>query len=446
VSEAPKEEQPQTVQLLERGGEIRSRWPWVEPEVWNERMLEALETGVRGGKWHSLIDKVSRSANIRAAWGRVRANKGSGGIDQMSIEQFEVGVDRRLEKLAEQLREKTYKPQPVRRAYIPKPGSTERRPLGIPTVGDRVVQTALRNVIEPIFECMFESRSYGFRPKRGSHHALREVERLLRAGNVWIVDVDIQKYFDSIPAKQLMAEVAKQIADGGVLSLIEAYLHQGVLEGMTLWEPGRGTPQGAVISPLLANIYLHPVDVALREAGYEMVRYADDMVILCQTREEAEAALERLRALLQERELVLHPTKTRIAHLNERPGFQFLGYVFYSDYRDPRPPSQQKLRTKIQKLTRMTNGNSLDTIIRAINSVLRGWMNYFQFCSSNSKCWARIDGYVRFRLRAILDKGRRGGRKRRRGRGYAHRRWPNRYFAELGLFSLQQAPKLVLQP
>ena len=409
-------------------------------------MLEALETGVRGGKWHSLIDKVYRSANLRAAWERVKANQGSGGVDKITIEAFEVGLDARLESLAEQLRSATYKPQPVRRAYIPKAGSSEGRPLGIPTIADRVVQTALRNVIEPIFERTFEPTSHGFRPKRRSHQALREVERLLRAGHVWVVDVDIQKYFDSIPPKRLMAEVAKQIADGGVLSLIDAYLHQGVLEGMTLWAPGLGTPQGAVISPMLANIYLHPVDVALREAGYEMVRYADDMVILCQTREEAEAALARLGELLLARELVLHPTKTRIAHLNERPGFQFLGYVFYSDYRDPRPPSQQKLRTKIRTLTKRTNGNSLETIVKAINVVLRGWMNYFQFCSGNSLSWAAIDAYVRFRLRAILDKRRKVGRRKRRGRGYAHRRWPNRYFAELGLFSLKGAPKLVLQP
>lgn len=177
-----------------------------------------------------------------------------------------------------------------------------------------------------------------------------------------------------------------------------------------------------------------------------MVRYADDMVILCQTREEAEAALARLRELLQARELVLHPTKTRIAHLNERPGFQFLGYVFYSDYRDPRPPSQLKLRTRIRKLTKRTNGNSLATIVKAINVVLRGWINYFQFCSENSWSWAAIDGYVRFRLRAILDKRRKVGRRRGRGRGHAHRRWPNRYFTELGLFSLERAPKLVLQP
>ncbi len=409
-------------------------------------MLEALETGVEGGKWHSLIDKVYRSANLRAAWERVKANQGGGGIDKVTIEAFEVGLDARLESLAEQLRSGTYKPQPVRRAYIPKPGTSERRPLGIPTVADRVVQTALRNVIEPIFERMFEPTSYGFRPKRRSHQGLREVERLLRAGHVWVVDVDIQKYFDSIPPERLMAEVAKRIADGGVLSLIDAYLHQGVLEGMTLWAPGLGTPQGAVISPMLANIYLHPVDVALREAGYEMVRYADDMVILCQTREEAEAALARLRELLQARELVLHPTKTRIAHLNKRPGFQFLGYVFYSDYRDPRPSSKQKLRSKVRQLTKRSNGNSLDTIIKAVNAVLKGWMNYFQFCSHKARSWSEIDGYVRFRLRAMLDKRRKAGRRRRRGRGDAHRRWPNRYFAELGLFSLKAAPKLVLQP
>jgi len=409
-------------------------------------MLEALETGVRGGKWHSLIDKVYRGANLRAEWERVKANQGSGGVDNVTIETFAVGLDARLESLTEQLRSGTYIPQPVRRAYIPKPGSSERRPLGIPTVADRVVQTALRNVIEPIFEKMFEPTSYGFRPKRRSHQALREVERLLRAGHVWVVDVDIQKYFDSIPRKGLMAEMAKRIADGGVLSLIDGYLHQGVLEGMTLWVPGLGTPQGAVISPILANIYLHPVDVALREAGYEMVRYADDMVILCKTREEAETARVRLSELLQARELVLHPTKTRIAHLNERPGFQFLGYVFYSEYRDPRPSSQQKLRTKIRKLTKRNNGNSLDTIIKAVNAVLRGWMNYFQYCSENSLSWAAADGYVRFRLRAILDKRRKTGRRKRRGRGNAHRRWPNRYFAELGLFSLHGAPKLVLQP
>lgn len=446
MREATKDQQPQTVRELEHGGQTPGRWVWVEPSVWNERMLEALERGVRGGKWHSLMDKVYRPANIRAAWERVKANHGRGGIDKISIEMFEDGLDRRLEKLAQQLREGTYQPQPVLRTYIPKPGTTEQRPLGIPTIADRVVQTALRNVIEPIFEKTFEPTSYGFRPKRRGHQALREVERLLVSGHVHIVDVDIQKYFDSIPFEPLMAEVANQIADGAVLNLIEAYLHQGVLEEMNLWQPGVGTPQGAVISPLLANIYLHPVDIALREAGYEMIRYADDMVILCQTREHAEAALARLNELLTARGLVLHPTKTRLAHLYERPGFQFLGYVFYSEYRDPRPSSQRKLKHKIRDLTKRNNGNSLETIVESLNAVLRGWHTYFRYCSKQAWCWETLDGYVRFRLRAILDKRRKGGRTKRRGRGHAHLRWPNRFFTEQGLFSLSGAPKLVFQP
>jgi RNA-directed DNA polymerase len=409
-------------------------------------MLEALETGVRGGKWHNLSDKVFRSQNIEASWRRVKSNKGAGGIDKMTIEAFEIALQPRLDKIAQQLRDRTYTPQPVRRVYIPKPGSREVRPLGIPTVTDRIVQTAIRNVIEPIFEREFEPTSYGFRPKRRSHQAIREIDRLLGEGNVWVVDVDISKYFDSIPHKPLMVEVAKRISDSGVLRLIESYLEQGVMEGMSLWSPGMGTPQGAVISPLLANIYLHPVDVALREAGYKMIRYADDMVILCRTRVEAEAALDRLRSLLEARGLTLHPTKTRIANLHEAPGFQFLGYVFYSRFRDPRESSEQKLRTRIRKLTPRSNGESLERIIEQLNASLRGWMAYFKYCSENSWAWKRLDGYVRYRLRAILDKRRRGGRSRRRGRGLAHQRWPNRFFTELGLFSLLQAPKLVLQP
>lgn len=440
-----EEEEPPKVRELEPGGEIRKRWPWVEPTVWTDRMLEALETGVRGGKWHNLIDKVFRPENLQAAWRRVKANQGSGGVDQISIEAFEVGVTKRLEAIAKQLRDRTYTPQPVRRAYIPKPGTSEKRPLGIPTVGDRVVQTALRNVIEPIFERIFEPRSYGFRPKRRSHQALREVERLLKEGYVWVVDVDIQKYFDSIPSKPLMKEVAKSISDSGILALIESYLGQGVMDGMAVWVPGRGTPQGAVISPLLANLYLHPVDIAIREAGYELVRYADDMVILCRTREEAAAALEQLRLLLSERGLTLHPSKTRIANLYEAPGFQFLGYVFCGKYRDPRQSSQQKLRAKIRELTPRTNGHSLERIIEMLNPTLRGWIAYFQYCSPTAGAWRALDGYVRYRLRALLDK-RRGGRTRNRGRGLAHQRWPNRFFSELGLFSLQQVPKLALQP
>lgn len=409
-------------------------------------MLEALARGVRGGKWHSLYDKVWSLSNLKAAWKRVEANQGGGGVDGMSVAEFALEADKRLEELAEALRARRYKPEPVRRTYIPKPGSREKRPLGIPTIIDRIVQTAVRNVIEPIFEQEFDPSSYGFRPNRGCHDALEEIERLLAEGYVHVVDVDISKYFDTIPHDRLMNEVARKVADGSVLDLIEAYVHQGVLEGMRLWTPERGTPQGAVISPLLANIYLHPVDVAMRQAGYRLVRYADDMVVLCDTREQAEAALTRLRELIEERGLQLHPDKTRIAHLMERPGFQFLGYVFYDRFRDPRTPSEDKLKSAIRTKTKLTNGHSLMEIIKSLNATLRGWYNYFKFCSANSWVWKRIDQQVRYRLRAILDKRRRGGRSRRRGRGHAHYRWPNAHFTELGLFSLVSAVKLVRQP
>jgi RNA-directed DNA polymerase len=258
----------------------------------------------------------------------------------------------------------------------------------------------------------------------GEADALAEIERLLADGYVHVVDVDIRKYFDTIPHKGLMQEVARKIADGSVLDLIEAYLQQGVLEEFKLWLPERGTPQGAVISPLLANVYLHPVDVAMRAAGYKLIRYADDMVVLCRTRQEAEAALARLGELLAARGLELHPDKTRLAHLMERPGFQFLGYVFYGKYRDPRQSSQDKLRASLRDKTKLTNGHSLVDIIKSLNATLRGWFHYFKFCSANSWAWERIDKWIRFRLRAILDKRRKNGRKNRRGRGHAHMRWP----------------------
>lgn len=447
MSDRSTDQQPSRVrkQELKHDGQTKDQWDWVEREVWTERMLEALARGVRGGKWYSLYDKVYALSNLKAAWRRVEANRGGGGVDGMSIVDFAKDAEARLEKLSEALRSGAYKPQPVKRTYIPKFGSREKRPLGIPTIIDRIVQTALRNVIEPIFEYEFDPCSHGFRPNRGCHDALEEIERLLAAGYVHVDDVDVRKYFEMIPRQGLMNEVAKKIADGRVLELIEAYLHQGILEEMKLWTPEKGTPQGAVISPLLANVYLHPVDLAMRQAGFRLVRYADDMVVLCRTREEAEAALAKLKELIEARGLQLHPDKTRIAHLMEKPGFQFLGYVFYDKYRDPRPSSQGKLKASLRTKTKLTNGNSLMEIIKSLNATLRGWYNYFKFCSANSWVWSEIDQWVRYRLRAVLDKRRRTGRSTRRGRGHAHYRWPTAYFAEHGLFSLVSAVKLVRQ-
>lgn len=439
MKEAQEDEQPRTVQELERGGEVRARWSWAEPSVWTERMLEALETGVRGGKWHSLIDKVIREQSLQVAWKQVEARRGGGGIDGLSVSTFAKRSDKRLTRLSEQLREGTYEPYAVKRVWIPK-GDGKRRPLGVPAIIDRVVQTSIRNAIEPIFERKFAKCSYGFRPGRGCKDALREVARELKLGRTWVVDVDIEQYFDSIEHERLMDEVATEIADGSLLKLIRQFLEQDVMDGMKRWRPERGTPQGAVISPLLANIYLHPVDVAMTSAGYRLVRYADDMVILCESREEAERAHARLSELLTERRLTLHPVKTRLVDATLRPGFDFLGYRFFGNYRYPRPSSEKKLRERIRAKTPRTNGKSLEKIITSVNVTLVGWFGYFKH--SSRQAFTAMDQWVRMRLRSILRK-----RSKRRGRGAGsdHRRWPNAYFQQHGLFSLVEAHMLSRQ-
>ena len=248
----------------QQDGEVRDRWLWVEASVWTTRMLKALETGVEGGKWFRLIDKVWSEKNLQSALGKVVANGGSAGVDGRSVGVVEKQSEEEIAILHRQLREEIYEPAPVKRVWIPKLGSPEKRPLGVPTVRDRIVQTALRNVIEPIFERDFAPQSYGFRPGRGCKDALRRVEELLKEGRAWVVDADIKGYFDTIPQDALMERVGRKIADGRVVRLIEEYLKAGVMESVGGWEPTeQGTPQGAVISPLLANIYLDPLDLSL---------------------------------------------------------------------------------------------------------------------------------------------------------------------------------------
>ena len=417
-----------------QAGEVRARWAWTDPTVWTERMLTALEQGVKGGVWFSLIDKVYAARTMAAAWRHVRIRAGAAGVDRQTVEQFATQAEQHLQHVARALRTDTYTPQPVRRCWIEKAGNVEKRPLGIPTVKDRVVQTALRLVLEPIFEREFHPRSFGFRPGRGCKTALRQVQRLLEAGATWVVDADIQKYFDTIPHHALMTEVKRRVADGRVLKLLEAYLTQGVLEELEQWTPAAGTPQGAVISPLLANVYLHPVDEALAAAGYEMVRYADDLVILCRSEAEAQAALSLLDALLRSRGLQLHPDKTRVVDAIQPGGFDFLGYHFEQGRRRPRKQSLRKLKDALRHATPRTSGVSLAVTIERLNATLRGWFAYYQH--SQRSTFAPLDGWLRMRLRSLLRKrsGRRG-----RGRGWDHRRWPNVYFREQGLFSLVEA-------
>ena len=264
------------------------------PPVWTKRMLTTLDEGVEGGKWYSLIDKVYRETTLHAAFEAVSSNDGAAGVDHVSTEQYGANLDVNLARLGEALRADSYRPQAIRRHYIPKPGSQEKRPLGIPTVQDRVVQTALRMVIEPIFERDFAAQSYGFRPGRGCKDALRRVDELLKSGHIHVVDADLRSYFDTIPKDRLLALVAGKIADRRILSLVQAFLEQGVLDGAEEVVPEQGTPQGAVISPLLSNIYLDPLDHLMAELGFEMVRYADDFVVLCRSPEDA-AAAPRLR-------------------------------------------------------------------------------------------------------------------------------------------------------
>lgn len=387
-----------------------------------------------------LVDKVCRAKTLALAWEKVKANRGGAGVDGQTIEKFERDADRQLARLGQELQDATYHPQPVKRTWIEKPGGREKRPLGVPAVRDRVVQSALRLVIEPIFEKEFRDHSYGFRPGRGCKDALRDVQRGLDEGRVWVVDADIRSYFDSIPHAPLMAEVRRRIADGRVLTLIEAYLKAGVMEGMKEWTPESGTPQGAVISPLLANVYLHPVDEVMEQKGRIMVRYADDFVILCRSREEAGQALAEAREQIEARGLSLHPDKTRIVNAAERGGFDFLGYHFERGYRWPRKKSEAKLREAIRPLTRRTTGESLACIIAKLNRKLRGWFEYFKHSHENT--FRDMDGWVRRRLRSILRR-----RSKRKGisHGADHQRWPNAYFHKQGLLSLEQARAAILQ-
>ncbi len=397
-------------------------------------MLATLEhQNVRGDKWHSLIDKVYREANLMSAYREVAANKGAAGVDHVTIDDFTAQLSKNIDKLEDQLRTGTYRPQAIRRVAIPKPGTRETRPLGIPTVRDRVIQAALRHVLEPILERQFAEHSYGFRPGRGCKDALRRVDRLLKDGQKFTVDVDLKSYFDTIPHDRLVAELRKYVADSSLIDLVTKFLTADIMDGMEQWTPVTGAPQGAIISPLLSNLYLNDLDHLVAQAGFEMTRYADDLVIQCASRKEAERALELVRNWTRERGLTLHPTKTKIVHADEE-GFEFLGYRFIKHRRFPRQKSLAKFKDAIRGKTRRANGRSLNAIIADVNRTLHGWYAYFKHCWRTT--FPSMDGWIRGRLRSILRK-----RAKRAGiaRGFDHQRYPNKLFAENGLFSLTTA-------
>ena len=398
-------------------------------------MVSALENGVKGGRWYSLMDKVYAPATLSAAWERVRVNDGAAGVDSQSIERFEARAERYLAELSTAMREGSYRPQPIRRVDIPK-GDGRTRPLGIPTVKDRIVQTAVKFVLEPIFEATFRPTSYGFRPGRGCRDALREVAQLIEDGNAFVVDADFESYFDTIPHERLMQRIEERISDGRILGLVRGWLGQDIMQGLQRWTPTEGTPQGAVISPLLANIYLHPLDNLMAARGYRMVRYADDFVVLCKSREQADAALAEIRAWVADNGLRLHPDKTRVGDCRQAgEGFDFLGYRFEAGRRFVRKKSLDRFKDKIRDKTRRTRGDSLARIIDDLNPTLRGWFAYFKH--AHPRTFIALDKFIRRRLRSLLRK-----QEKRPGFGRCqadHQRWTIAFFAQAGLLALHTA-------
>jgi len=352
-------------------------------------------------KVHSLTGRIT-SELMQQAWKAVKRNRGAAGIDKVSIELYSRHVGTNLEHLMRKLKSRTYTPKPLRRFYIPK-GKGKMRPLGIPTVQCRIAQEVVRRLISPIFERKFHNSSYGFRPGRNCHQAVSKVKEYLSEGFLYVVDADIKGFFDNIPLALIMTEVATEIADGNILQLIERFLGSGVMEEGQLRPTTKGTPQGGVISPLLANIVLNRLDHELEARGYKFVRYADDFVILCRTKEQAQEALDFAKVILEgEMGLELSPEKTKICHLQD--GFDFLGFHFTTTGVTMREKSQEKFRDAVRNLT--IRSRNLDAqAIEKLNQVLRGTVNYFAHPSSTLIVYfTKADQWVRKRLRCMRYK------------------------------------------
>ena len=392
-----------------------------------------LDNKVRGGKWHALIDKVYAELNLFTAALKVTGKKKAAGVDGQSCEEFEEHLLVETRQLAEQIKDQTYRPSAVRRVHIPKPGRpNETRPLGIPTVRDRVVQRAIVNVIEPILDHQFHERSFGFRHERGAHDALRIVEQKLQAGYVYVVDADLKGYFDTIPKDHLLTLVKEHISDSRMLKLIKLFLDQNIMEELREWTPIAGVPQGAVLSPVLSNLYLNPLDHAMSDNGFEMVRYADDFVVLCRSEFEAEVALQMITEWVEAAGLTLHPTKTKIVD-SRVESFAFLGYSFRGDKIYPRRESLAKMKARIKELTPRKRPGSMKVIAAELNSVLRGWFGYFRHCRWT--IFKDLDEKIRSRLRRLLLKRHKNNPEHL---SRTHR-WPNDFFTKAGLYSLREA-------
>lgn len=412
----------------------RERYP-----RWTPLMVGALpRLREQGRKWFQLYDKIADEKTLAAAWKRIdgrtrgEARTRGAGVDGVTVEQFAAVAGTQLPALAAALKSGTYRPAPVKRQWIPKPGSSKKRPLGLPTVADRVVQEAARGVLEPIWEEQFLDGSHGFRPDRSTDSACLMMEAHLESGKVWIVDADITGCFDNIAHRAVTDLLARRVADGKVMRLVENMLAAGVMDGWSLKRNSTGTPQGGVISPLLCNVTLHELDTRLEAEDIAWVRYADDFVLLCETREKAERALGAAREALAPLGLELHPEKTRIVHLDE--GFDFLGWHYKGRQRWPRGKSEKAFRQKAKAKTRRNRPGSMEAVCAELEPLLRGFYNFFRNGNS-AGTFSHLMGWLRRRLRGIL-------RKRQYGKSgistpSEHFTWPNTWFEAKGLFDLE---------
>ena len=380
-------------------------------------------------KAHSLTGRITPKL-MRQAFRKVKQNRGAAGVDKVSVEMFAKNLDENLDALMRDLKSGTFRTRPLRRVLIPKgPGTTKLRPLGIPVVRDRVAQEVLRRLLAPIFEPQFHENSFGFIRGRNCHQALERALEYHTEGDRVVLDADIQGFFDTIPKNRLLDIVREKISDRRVLGLIKQFLDQGIMDNLKTWTPETGVPQGAVLSPVLSNAYLNPLDHLMAEAGFQMVRYADDFVILCRTPEEAEAALAMVRTWVEEQGLILHPEKTHIVDSREK-SFSFLGYSFRGNMRFPREKSLRKFRDRIRELTPRKSGKSMEEIIRRLNRMTRGWFGYFRHC--HWSIFREYDQMIRRRLRRVLLKRHRRNPKRLP----RNQRWPDDYFTDRGYASL----------
>ena len=379
---------------------------------WTPVMVDAIpKLESEGRKWFQLHDKVADAKTLEMAWKRIdkrttgSARERGAGPDGATVGSFALNSGTELSRLSEELKKGAYKPAPARRHYIPKPGKSGKRPLGLPNIADKVVQEAMRGIIEPIWELRFSNTSHGFRPGRSTDSACLMMEEAILSGRTWIVDADIKGCFDNIPHETIINLVAERVSDGKILKLLRDMLEAGVMEEMKVRHSAAGTPQGGIISPLLCNIVLHEFDAAMRAAQISSVRYADDFALLCRSREEAEQALKTATEALGKLGLQINEEKTRIVHIDE--GFDFLGWRYKGRMRWPRQSSVNSLKSKIRMKTKRVRPGSISTIAGELEPLQRGWFNYFRNGNS-AAIFKEIDGWLRRRLRTIIHVRARG--------------------------------------